>query len=90
MRTGGRRHGRGRSHGGYAAGGTVGLQYRAGDDHGPGKGASVGAAWSVRKQDLMAAVQVLLEGEEPVKAGLRERDLDVDNYDPVLRYHCRL
>ena len=28
--------------------------------------------------------------EEAVKGGLRERYLDVDDYDPVLRYHCRL
>jgi len=28
--------------------------------------------------------------KEPAKAGLRERYCDVDDYDPVLRYHCRL
>jgi hypothetical protein len=28
--------------------------------------------------------------KEPVKEGLRERYYDVDDYDPVLRYHCRL
>jgi hypothetical protein len=26
----------------------------------------------------------------PVNEGLRERYSDVDDYDPVLRYHCRL
>ena len=28
--------------------------------------------------------------KEPVKEGFRERYYDVDDYDPVLRYHCRL
>ncbi len=28
--------------------------------------------------------------KEPVKEGFRERYSDVDDYDPVLRYHCRL
>jgi hypothetical protein len=28
--------------------------------------------------------------KEPAKEGLRERYYDVDDYDPVLRYHCRL
>jgi hypothetical protein len=28
--------------------------------------------------------------KEPVKEGFRERYYDVDDYDPVLRFHCRL
>ena len=28
--------------------------------------------------------------KEPAKEGLREKYYDVDDYDPVLRYHCRL